>query len=103
MFLDVQNLLTSQHRMQCNPSYVTEKNILFFWAKRVLDSKMSVTGDGFPSIGETRSRSMQWLIMIIIRWSHPSKLSKKCQTALKMSLHCDLQLTTGTRNFSSAE
>ena len=37
--------------------------------------------------------------MIIVRWSHPSKLSKKCQTALEMSLHRDLQLTTLYKEF----
>ena len=37
--------------------------------------------------------------MIIVRWSHPSKLSKKCQTALEMSLHHDLQLTTLYKEF----
>ena len=41
--------------------------------------------------------------MIIGRGSLSSNASKVCQTALGTILHRELQFTSGTRNFSSAE
>jgi len=46
--------ITTQHAMSSKLCHT--KNILFSLAKRVLDSKMFVKGDGFSSIAETHSR-----------------------------------------------
>ena len=79
--------------------------MLFLLAKLVPDGKMFGKGDGFSDRAETPSRQdfLAMIITVIVGGSLSSSASKVCKTSLETSLHLDLQFTSGTRNFNSAE
>lgn len=78
---------------------------IFLSAKLVLGGKMFGKGDNSLKWQKHLHGEifMQWCIMIFVKGSLSSNASKVCQTVFETSLHCCLQFTTSTRNFSSAE
>ena len=98
------NFLLLQYRVQCL-HVITRKKIFSSCRPNLFQAEKNVW-EGWRISWQRRNtftERFQRCITIIVRVSLPSNASKVCKVTLGTILHHDLQFTSGTRNFSSAE